>query len=139
MATLNGQEITFGIWATYQYMENYGAPSWDGKGECPQYWKNKGGHYMLLADGITMEMLEDEGMENTLLGLAIAHGPTSNDYVDYWFCGLDRRLTGSLSHNEEREAEMLDYEYEGCGNPREREGIEPDRYADMAEMLGFEA
>jgi len=26
-----------------QYRENYGAHQWDGKGECPQYWKNKGG------------------------------------------------------------------------------------------------
>ena len=28
---------------TCQYMENYGAHNWDGKGECPQYWKFKGG------------------------------------------------------------------------------------------------
>ena len=26
-----------------QYKENYGAHDWDGKGECPQYWKFKGG------------------------------------------------------------------------------------------------
>ena len=26
-----------------QYQENYGAHSWDGVGDCPQYWKNKGG------------------------------------------------------------------------------------------------
>lgn len=26
-----------------QYMENYGAHDWDGQGECPQYWKMKGG------------------------------------------------------------------------------------------------
>jgi hypothetical protein len=26
-----------------QYCENYGAHAWDGEGECPQYWKNKGG------------------------------------------------------------------------------------------------
>lgn len=26
-----------------QYMENYGAHDWDGVGECPQYWKMKGG------------------------------------------------------------------------------------------------
>jgi hypothetical protein len=28
---------------TTQYMENYGAHDWDGVGECPQYWKFKGG------------------------------------------------------------------------------------------------
>jgi hypothetical protein len=26
-----------------QYMENYGAHDWDGTGDCPQYWKYKGG------------------------------------------------------------------------------------------------
>lgn len=26
-----------------QYKENYGAHDWDGQGECPQYWKFKGG------------------------------------------------------------------------------------------------
>lgn len=26
-----------------QYRENYGAHDWDGEGECPQYWKMKGG------------------------------------------------------------------------------------------------
>ena len=31
-----------------QYMENYGAHDWDGTGECPQYWKFKGGdEYMV--------------------------------------------------------------------------------------------
>ena len=26
-----------------QYMENYGACDWDGTGDCPSYWKFKGG------------------------------------------------------------------------------------------------
>jgi hypothetical protein len=35
-----------------QYMENYGAHDWDGTGECPQYWKFKGGEeYFLPLDG----------------------------------------------------------------------------------------
>ena len=28
---------------TTQVYENYGAHDWDGLGECPQYWKAKGG------------------------------------------------------------------------------------------------
>lgn len=32
-----------------QYRENYGAHSWDGEGECPQYWKNKGGSTYVVA------------------------------------------------------------------------------------------
>jgi len=29
---------------TTQVHENYGAHDWDGVGECPQYWKAKGGN-----------------------------------------------------------------------------------------------
>lgn len=29
---------------TTQVQENYGAHDWDGQGECPQYWKFKGGN-----------------------------------------------------------------------------------------------
>ena len=37
---------------TTQYMENYGAHDWDGEGECPQYWKFKGGEdYFYPLDG----------------------------------------------------------------------------------------
>jgi hypothetical protein len=31
-----------------QYRENYGAHDWDGKGECPQYWKFKGGDEFIV-------------------------------------------------------------------------------------------
>ena len=29
---------------TTQVQENYGAHTWDGKGDCPQHWKFKGGN-----------------------------------------------------------------------------------------------
>lgn len=31
-----------------QYEENYGAHDWDGTGECPQYWKMKGGDEFII-------------------------------------------------------------------------------------------
>ena len=31
-----------------QIEENYGAHDWDGQGECPQYWKFKGGNDYVL-------------------------------------------------------------------------------------------
>jgi hypothetical protein len=34
---------------TTQVYENYGAHDWDGEGQCPQYWKAKGGSdYVVL-------------------------------------------------------------------------------------------
>ena len=31
-----------------QVYENYGAHDWDGRGECPQYWKAKGGNEYVI-------------------------------------------------------------------------------------------
>ena len=35
-----------------QHKENYGAHDWDGEGECPQYWKFKGGDTYVV-EGLT--------------------------------------------------------------------------------------
>jgi len=37
-----------------QIQENYGAHDWDGKGECPQYWKMKGGNTYII-HGVSIE------------------------------------------------------------------------------------
>jgi hypothetical protein len=39
-----------------QYKENYGAHDWDGVGECPQYWKFKGGSTYVV-ENITSAVL----------------------------------------------------------------------------------
>ena len=35
---------------TTQHKENYGAHDWNGEGECPQYWKFKGGSTYFVTD-----------------------------------------------------------------------------------------
>jgi len=35
---------------TTQVRENYGAHDWNGEGECPQYWKMKGGNTYVVRD-----------------------------------------------------------------------------------------
>ena len=47
-ATATTAEVAFCVCT--QVQENYGAHDWDGKGECPQYWKFKGGNeYKVIA------------------------------------------------------------------------------------------
>jgi hypothetical protein len=41
--------MKFILTARTQFEENYGAHAWEGKGECPQYWKCKGGEEIVLA------------------------------------------------------------------------------------------
>jgi len=48
-----------------QFMENYGAPDWDGTGECPQYWKMKGGsEYKLTNVPLNIDYQEVVSMAN---------------------------------------------------------------------------
>ena len=70
-----------------QYMENYGAHDWDGSGQCPQYWKFKGGEdyfYPLGDAGRSAEVIEelvehfrktvewsDEGSRSYIVGYGI--------------------------------------------------------------------
>ena len=56
-----------------QVRENYGAHDWDGKGECPQYWKFKGGHTYFVTDLTSAQINK------------IAHSgiPTLTDLIEY--------------------------------------------------------
>ena len=55
-----------------QYMENYGAHDWDGSGQCPQYWKMKGGSEYKITDiPLNIDYQEVVSMANV---------ETDNDY-----------------------------------------------------------
>jgi hypothetical protein len=46
-------------------MENYGAHDWDGTGECPQYWKMKGGsEYKVINVPLNIDYQEVVSMAN---------------------------------------------------------------------------
>ena len=48
-----------------QFMENYGAHDWDGPGECPQYWKMKGGsEYKITNVPLNIDYQEVVSMAN---------------------------------------------------------------------------
>jgi len=86
------------IFAT-QYLENYGAHSWDGEGECPQYWKPKGGSTYIVS--CTPEQLADaewyDAVENGIakrndyeqeyiIDVKVVDEVdfVESDYVDFW-------------------------------------------------------
>ena len=74
---------------TTQHKENYGAHDWDGKGECPQYWKFKGGDTYVVSG---LDRLQDAvafvaaiSMEN---GLGGKEFPTHYTTYDEWLAEL---------------------------------------------------
>ena len=72
----------------YQYRENYGAHDWDGKGECPQYWKNKGGSDEVVATLTPAEAI-DLGPEG-IRRLAHANADTySHEYAEQYVIGYE--------------------------------------------------
>lgn len=65
-----------------QYMENYGAHNWDGKGECLQYWKAKGGSTYVV-ENLSVEQARKaiESGIPTLRGLIEYSNAGSREYV----------------------------------------------------------
>ena len=43
---------------TTQVYENYGAHDWDGEGECPDYWKAKGGSDYVIKNVDECDMID---------------------------------------------------------------------------------
>jgi hypothetical protein len=65
-----------------QYEENYGAHDWDGVGECPQYWKMKGGSTFVV-ENLTAEQAERARASGcpTLRGLIDCGDQVAKEYV----------------------------------------------------------
>lgn len=64
-----------------QYCENYGAHDWDGKGECPQYWKFKGGSCFVVEASLEQAM---SGQFFTDVAKCIEY---RNDYAEEYIVG----------------------------------------------------
>ena len=74
-----------------QVRENYGAHDWDGEGEVPQYWKNKGGSVYIFEGVLTTDEeiaikeainSTDEYYEEFVIAAEETTNPT--DFYDEW-------------------------------------------------------
>lgn len=76
-----------------QVYENYGSHGWDGQGECPQYWKAKGGcEYKILDIPLNIDYnnlvrfaltgieQNNEGFRETMVSWSIE----SDDYLSWY-------------------------------------------------------
>lgn len=78
---------------TTQYRENYGAHNWDGKGQCPQYWKNKGGVDYEVAIESPVEAQELEFLVNRVGDKVTRFNDYVEEYVVGWEVLADNELT----------------------------------------------
>jgi hypothetical protein len=68
-----------------QIKENYGAHDWDGQGECPQYWKFKGGNTYVV-EGLTGKQINKIAQHGipTLSGLITSADDSWEEYILDW-------------------------------------------------------
>jgi hypothetical protein len=91
-----------------QVYENYGAHDWDGQGECPQYWKPKGGsEYKVLDIPLNIDYnnlvrfalsgieQDNEHYRETMIGWTIE----SDDYLS-WFEKSQLEYDGTILYPE---------------------------------------
>ena len=84
-----------------QVYENYGAHNWDGKGECPQYWKAKGGNDYVVKNFNDFGRVTEFVM--ALRGQVEEDSPYFRESVMDWEVVADDYLT-------EFERDQLEYE-----------------------------
>ena len=65
-----------------QFKENYGAHDWDGKGECPQYWKFKGGDVYVVE--ATLEQAQDQEFWSAVEKCIEHSSDYSEEYIIHW-------------------------------------------------------
>ena len=89
---------------TTQIQENYGAHDWDGEGECPQYWKFKGGQDYKFDLGTTLRNAESLAqLVEHFRGQIDVDNQAFREYIIGWDVVADDFLT-------EFEQSHLDYE-----------------------------
>lgn len=91
---------------TTQIHENYGAHDWNGEGECPQYWKAKGGHeYKVLNVPLNIDYTEVVAMakveenSNYWRETVIDWSVEADDYLS-WFEKSQLELDGEINYPE---------------------------------------
>lgn len=63
-----------------QHKENYGAHDWDGKGECPQYWKFKGGNTYVV-HGVSVAQGQDAQWWDALYAAIESRSESFEEYI----------------------------------------------------------
>lgn len=91
------------LYIVTQDQENYGAHDWDGVGECPQYWKFKGGEDFFVPE---FEGKSDADIDNAVISLRPQIEEDNNFFrrhIISWMVVADDFMT-------EFEKDQLEYE-----------------------------
>jgi hypothetical protein len=97
--------INFRIIVSTQVHENYGAHDWDGKGQCPQYWKAKGGYEYRHPIALDLSEVQDraklQSLVDELTNAVIRNDNSFREHVIGW----ELLPLGELTHDEKNQLE----------------------------------
>ena len=77
-----------------QVRENYGAHDWDGKGECPQYWKCKGGDTYVVRNLSVTDGLRCAQYMKEIAPLIETRSESFEEYILDWRLADDSESDG---------------------------------------------
>jgi len=83
-----------------QFKENYGAHDWDGKGECPQYWKFKGGDTYII--DVNLQEAQDPAFYEAAAKCIVHSSDYSEEYI------VDQTLVDDIDFKESNFVEEWD-------------------------------
>lgn len=75
-----------------QIHENYGAHDWDGRGECPQYWKAKGGNDIQVMRPLSYNEAADGTLVHQIVHAATLKVNKRTEYFEEYV--IDWELVG---------------------------------------------
>jgi hypothetical protein len=103
---------SFRVVVQTQYRENYGAHCWDGEGECPQHWKNKGGseYHVALGSAAHVIALGSEGIRGIVSKMA-EKVERCDDYAQEWVIGWEIYGDKEETPDEREDREMAEWGY----------------------------
>lgn len=89
---------------TTQVRENYGAHNWNGEGECPQYWKCKGGSEYKVLD---IDVSRAKEIFQAVVGRVTHSDDYYEEWATDWFVEDDEWLSWSERGQLEYEGEIV--------------------------------
>jgi hypothetical protein len=118
---------------TTQDRENYGAHTWNGEGQCPQHWKNKGGVDYVIND---LSVEQAQNIEDNFDNLVGKHLNVSDEYFNTYVISYNIVENEELFEDDLTEIQLIDNgiscienEYAGFARPiqnKERKYIQRD-------------
>lgn len=110
MANENKNEMkneNFRLVVGFSYQENYGAHDWDGKGECPQYWKSKGGIDVIVDLGAAWCIRSSA--QDTVDKIVSEQQLTNDEYSTMFYADHKVIAPGKMTPQEAADAEWEAY------------------------------